>query len=345
VGRVGVTAAAGPGDRQRLEGPLTAIVGRAMGAPVTLRSLQRLKGGYSREIWSFDAEVAGQGVRPLIFCADNPSGVVGRGEESLGRTEEARLLTHLGAVGLPVPGVLCSDGAASEVGRPYLVVERVEGLTAVGPLLRDPRYEQRRDALAGQLAGILGDLQRAPLPAEGFAPGDLTPDAVAGHEVERWSRALASIRPGPGDVLGRAAAWLARREPPRPERVVMVHGDYRTGNVVYGLGGIRAVLDWEMAHPGDPVEDVVWAALVCWRIGTPRVGGLVAPERWFALCSAATGQSYDSDAVRFWEVLASVKIGVLTRRAIQVVPEPTERALLRRLAAQVEADLADRLLR
>lgn len=99
-----------------------------------------------------------------------------------------------------------------------------------------------------------------------------------------------------------------------------------------------------MAHLGDPLEDLAWAQLVCWRVGTDRVGGLVDLARWPELYGAAAGWAPDLAALRWWEVLGSVKMACLVWRAAEAVTAPAERALLERLFADLGTELDRRLL-
>lgn len=322
-------------------------------AEVDIVDLHRLKGGYSREMWSFDAVTHDGVVHPLILCADSAAGVVGAGGRTLGRPAEAALLHTLHAAGRPVPDVVGSgDGVAGgpgeELGRPYLVMERCSGTAAIGPLHRDPWYVRHRAELAAWYAETLAAIHAADVPAD-ILGGRPDPARVAGGELARWSGELCATPQAHTAVLDRALGWLAANPPPPPERVTLLHGDYRTGNILHGHGdgdpsGLRTVLDWEMAHFGDPLEDLAWAQLVCWRVGTDRVGGLVDLARWPELYGAAAGRAPDLAALRWWEVLGSVKMACLVWRAAEAVAAPAERALLERLFADLGTELDRRLL-
>jgi aminoglycoside phosphotransferase (APT) family kinase protein len=336
-----VTAREEPGSglaAPRLAAGLAIALRRVLGEPVQVRSLARLKGGYSREMWTFDACLP-HGSRRLILCADMAGGVVDHAY-ALSRVGEYQLLAGLRAAGLPVPAVLCAGDASDVLGRPYLVMDRVEGTAAVGPLLRDPYYVRRRGRFGRQKAEILAMIHAVAPPAGLFAAASLADAGDAGpREVARWARAVSAVPDARTPAVRAAVRWLERHQPGRPDRVALVHGDYRTGNLLYGPDGIRAVLDWEMAHPGDPLEDVAFAQLVCWRVGTDRVGGLVTAERWIELYDRAAGGTVDRDSLHFWEVLNGVKMAALTLRAAQRLPPGRERDLLTRLFAQLDADL------
>lgn len=227
-------------------------------------------------------------------------------------------------------------------------MERCSGTAAIGPLHRDPWYVQHRAELADWFAATLAAIHAADVPADilGARPD---PARVAGVELARWSGELRATPRAHTGVLDRALGWLAANPPPPPVRVTLLHGDYRTGNILHGHGdggpdGLRTVLDWEMAHVGDPLEDLAWAQLVCWRVGTDRVGGLVDLARWPDLYGAAAGWAPDLAALRWWEVLGSVKMACLVWRAAEAVTVPAERALLERLFADLGTELDRRLL-
>ncbi|WP_055752112.1 phosphotransferase family protein [Frankia sp. AvcI1] len=323
-------------------------------AEVDILDLHPLKGGYSREMWSFDAVTRDGAVHPLILCADSAAGVVGAGGQTLGRPAEAALLHTLHTAGLPVPDAVASgDGAAGgpggELGRPYLVMQRCSGTAAIGPLHRDPWYVEHRAELAVWFAATLAAIHAADVPADVLGGVRPDPARVAGAELARWSGELRATPQAHTAVLDRALGWLAANPPPPPARVTLLHGDYRTGNILHGHGdggpsGLRTVLDWEMAHLGDPLEDLAWAQLVCWRVGTDRVGGLVDLARWPELYGAAAGWAPDLAALRWWEVLGSVKMACLVWRAAEAVTAPAERALLERLFADLGTELDRRLL-
>jgi aminoglycoside phosphotransferase (APT) family kinase protein len=335
---------------ERLSAPLLApllesILEPTLGA-TEVRDVERLKGGYSREMWSFDAIVKGRR-RPLILCADTSVGVVGQGPQALDRVKEAALLHSIHGGGLPVPDTLAAGGAEGLLGRPFLVMERLPGTTAIGPFHRDPRYVEHRARLARQLADILARIHRAEVREDIFGSRP-DPTAVAPQALAQWTAELDRTPGAQTPTLARAVSWLSNHVPVHPARVTLVHGDYRTGNILHDDGPdgpqLLSVVDWEMAHLGDPLEDVAWTQLVCWRVNTGRVGGLVGLDEWVQLYAEASGQPVDPEALRFWEVLGSVKMTCLMHRAANAVPDQRERALLERLSGELANELDSRLL-
>lgn len=142
------------------------------------------------------------------------------------------------------------------------------------------------------------------------------PPAVDGcgmAEIARWEEIVARDSLEPQPVLSAAFRWLRRNLPPPAERIVLVHADYRTGNFLSTPEGeIKGILDWEMAHLGDPLEDVAWACIRPWRwLGNELVGGLTERQDFLERYTRATGIAIAEEAVRFWEVLGNVKLAAI----------------------------------
>ncbi len=136
------------------------------------------------------------------------------------------------------------------------------------------------------------------------------PGLVATDQVEHYAAALDELgQPHPTFEL--VLRWLdAHRPPSTGQRVV--HGDFRLGNFIVGDDGLRAVLDWELAHIGDPMEDLGWMSVKSWRFGSPKpVAGVAEYEPFFEAYQAAGGRAVDPAAVRWWEVLGTMKWGII----------------------------------
>ena len=264
-------------------GELEAQLAELLGAPVT--GLRRLSGGASRETWSFDC--AG---RALIIRRDPP------GAEKAGMAVEARLLRAAEAVGVPVPEVVAAAPS-------FIVMTRVEGETIPRKILRDEEYAEARPQLAAQCGRVLASLHR--IPVDDFA--DL-PDA---DQVAEFREAMDSMgQPHPACELG--FKWLEENRPARTGTVV-VHGDFRNGNLMVGPDGLRAVLDWELAHRGDPLEDLGWLCVKSWRFGAvdKPAGGFGSYDELINAYESAGGASVDRDALHWWEALGTLKWGVM----------------------------------
>ena len=142
-----------------------------------------------------------------------------------------------------------------------------------------------------------------------------------------------------------ALRWLRERLPGDPVRPQLVHGDFRNGNLIVGPEGVRAVIDWEIAHLGDPAEDLAWICLPPWRFGQidRPVGGLGARADLFDAHAAATGQPVEVDRVDFWQVMGSLRWGIGCAGMLDWFAsgrDPTvERAMIARRVSENELDL------
>lgn len=121
----------------------------------------RVKGGFSREIWAFDAHTENQSYQ-LILCKDGGSGAVDTGRESLSRTEEFQLLKHLQHYANAVPEVICAGDSFGQSGQAYLIMTRVAGDSDVEPLINAPHYQARQKEFSRQMASVLADIHRTP---------------------------------------------------------------------------------------------------------------------------------------------------------------------------------------
>jgi aminoglycoside phosphotransferase (APT) family kinase protein len=258
---------------------LAAWLSSLLDGPVS--GLRRLSGGASRETWRFDL-----GGVPLILRRDPP------GAPKEGMAVEARLLRAAAACGVPVPEVVAADAT-------YMVTSFVAGETIPRKLLRDPEFAAARDVLASQCGTVLAAVQR--IPVADFA--DL-PDADPLVELRELLDSLG--QPHPAFELG--FTWLAGRRP-APSGQVVVHGDFRNGNLMVGPEGLRAVLDWELAHRGDPLEDLGWLCVKAWRFGVvdKPVGGFGGYDDLLAAYRAPV----DLDALRWWEALGTLRWGII----------------------------------
>ena len=266
----------------RLSGDeLAAALGARLGG--TVRDLRRLSGGASRVTSAFDLEPeAGRGVQPLILQVDRGSG--DEAGESKARLERA-LLEAARAAGVPVPAVVAM-GERDDIGPAWLVVERLEGETIPRKILRDPEWAVARRALTAQCGRALAAVHTIdPETVEGMPRADPLRDPLPLLD------ALGEVRP----ALELGVRWLSTHRPtghrPAGERPATVHGDFRMGNLLVGPEGLRGVLDWELAHRGDPVEDVGWLCAPAWRFGGDgEVAGVGSVDELLAAYESAGGR-------------------------------------------------------
>jgi aminoglycoside phosphotransferase (APT) family kinase protein len=257
--------------------------------------LTQLSGGASRETWSFAARGAGGRDEPLILQRQRPGS-----ERDM--AVEVAVLRVAREAGVPVAEVVASGSADDPLGAAFMVVRRVPGETIARKILRDDQYTEARAALPGQLGRALAALHRLPV--------DTVPQLLRVDQVQQYREVL-DLTGQPHPTFELAFRWLAERRPP-PAGEAIVHGDFRLGNVIVDDQGLAAVLDWELAHVGDPMEDLGWLCVKAWRFGgRAPVAGLGEYDDLFDAYSEASGRRVDPVVVRWWEVLGTLKWGIM----------------------------------
>ncbi len=320
---------------------LTGIVRSVVPSCQGIEGLRRLTGGASQETWSFDV-ATGDGPPLGVILRRVPGGAggaaAGADSRKLPLADEASLLGLAARAGVPVPTVLAVLPPAGPLGAGYLMT-RIAGETIPRRFLREPRFATARAGLARQCGGILARLHaipRADLPLLRVAP--------AAIELEHYVRLHRSYG-WPKPVFELAVRWLRERSPASDSASVLVHGDFRSGNLMVDEQGVAAVLDWELAHLGDPMEDLGWICVNSWRFGEDAhpVGGFGSREDLFAGYEAAGGARVDPARVRYWQVLGTLKWGVMCAGMLAVFrsgeDRSVERAAIGRRASETAIDL------
>ena len=318
---------------------MEALLGRCVaswypGATGVINAI-RLSGGASQETWSFDIEHPGGNVGAILRRA--PQGYGAAPARAAGLNAEAILMQRAYDAGVPSPRVLHVLQPDEGLGTGF-IMERVEGETIPRKILRDQEFAQVRPKLARQLGSVLAGIHGLELSTLPELRRMTAAKEIA--ELERDYRSFDWPRP----VFELALRWLRDRDPGPSAEITLVHGDFRHGNLIIGLDGLRAVLDWELAHFGDPMEDLGWVCVNSWRFGhiDKPVGGFGSREELFAGYEAA-GRSVDPDRVMFWEVMGTLRWGIMCGRMMQrfrnAPDHPMEQAVIGRRPSETEIDL------
>jgi aminoglycoside phosphotransferase (APT) family kinase protein len=321
---------------------LEAAAARAIDGVKSIAGLKRLSGGASQETWSFDAVGAGRAV-PLILRRAPGGKRVERSSVAPSLETEAKAIRLAALAGVPVPPVPYVLEDSDELGPGYLM-GRVEGETIARKILRDPEFADARPKLArqcGQILARIHAIDAAQIP-------ELKPTDAA-TEIEQY-RALYDSYDHPHPVFEIAFKWLEARLPDAP-RLTLVHGDFRNGNLMIGPDGVRAVLDWEIVHIGDPAADLGWLCVNSWRFGESQnvVGGFGSVDELLAGYAEAGGKDMTAARVRFWEIFGTLKWGIMCMTMYQAfangMDRSVERAAIGRRSSETEIDLVNLLFR
>ncbi len=325
--------------RSRLEAFLT----QKVGANVTVTMARQLTGGASRETWAIDLDLAGQ--RQALVLRRDMGGEIQ--PEALSRRQEFELLAaaYDAGVQVPRPRWLCDDPAV--LGTAFFLMDRLDGESVGRRIVREPTLAEARRLLPGQLGEQLARIHRLalthpavvalPHPPPGIAPALAALESATQH---LWKLGE------PHPALELAARWL-RQHAPAATEAVLVHGDFRVGNLMIGPEGLRGVFDWEFAHVGDAAEDLAWPCVRSWRFGQDqlRLGGVGDAEEFFTTYEQASGRTVDRRAIAFWEILGNFRwaIGCIQQahRHLSGQAVSIELASLGRRTAEMELELLD----
>lgn len=289
-------------DTAEFESRLAAILEREIDGCTGLVSAERLSGGASQETYRITIETAGG---PRKVCMRRaPGGVVVQTETRVapGLATEAKLMACARAVGVPEPEVYYVLEEADGLGAGF-IMEWLEGEALGARIARAPELENVRKTLAYECGQVLARIHGIDLDATGLR--DKLETAPPEYFVNQtWERYKLLKTPQP--MIDYAGRWLMDHLP-TDYTSTLVHNDFRNGNFMVNGDGINAVLDWEIAHIGDPMRDLGWICTNSWRFGRTElpVGGFGEYADLFAGYEAESGRKVDPDHVKFWEVFGS----------------------------------------
>ena len=287
------------------------IAGRLPAArDVRVDDLSRIHGGASRETYRFrlrynDAK-AGEVERRLILRRDPAASLI-----ETDRKTEFFAYRAFGGTSVPVPEMIWLEEEAGPLDRPFFIAEEIVGCEASAAELLVEPYRSKAETIGTRKWSILGEIARADPAALGLteimtAPA---PEACWRRELGHWEAVIDADAVAPQPIMRAAIRRLRAAPPPPAQRIAVVHGDFRSGNFLYDTEGeIHGVLDWEMAHLGDPLEDLAWSLnrVWCWG-GDDRRGGLLPRDRAIAIWERASSFSVSPNALAWWELFSCVK--------------------------------------
>ncbi len=288
--------------------------------------LREIQVGGSHVIYAFSAcwrDDEGWVSKNLIIRREPDMGV--HGSYDIGRECEA--LSRLYEAGIPVPVVHCLERDTRVLGRPFAIMEKIEGERMVDAWLRRPESrKQLAEDFVSTLASIHGiDWHGHGLSFLGTSEHDRH---SAEGEIDKWESVLERSQYGPHPALAELSTWL-RRNIPRSEHATICHGDYSPFNGHVLNGRIVAMLDWEMVDLGDPISDVAWACFFCGLTWMPEWDEAAFIHRYEEL----TGVEVKAEDLFFWKMLAHLKLAAITISGTRAFLESTNPTSMRELMA------------
>ncbi|HUA71256.1 MAG TPA: phosphotransferase family protein [Solirubrobacteraceae bacterium] len=316
------------GDGDDVGRGLRAFLARELQAEdLTITGLRRHIEGFSWETWDLTADWSSNGHRQRrrLIARRVPQAGLAPPYDVPGGWELARVLRS--APGIPLPEPLWIDAAGDATGRPLFFMEHVDGdVPAPWNSHKYFRDAAHRATVGRDLVRILAAIHAVPLsslPAELRGFDDPSPIA----EVAHFERVYEQSRDAPEPVLERAFGWLAANAAAVSGRRTLVHGDFRIGNAILRNDDVVAMLDWELAHVGDPVEDLANFAHRLYRgkLGIPS--GLLSVDELLAAYAEEAGWEVSPQALKFWLVFNDVRSAVMFHVAARLFADGATRDL------------------
>ena len=255
---------------------------------------------------------------------------------------ELALHRALHEAGTLVPRPLGAPPAKLGLRGCYLM-ERVDGESRPRAIARKPELADVRSRLASDAGRALAKIHSVDT-----ANVPRLPQSGVDEQLTLVRRFL-DRGPAPRPALELGLRWCRERRPDSSGDPRLVHGDFRNGNLIVGEDGLRAVVDWEYAHLGEPLEDLGFLCMRPWRFGNDdaEVGGFGSRTDLYRAYEQAGGGPVDPDVVHFWEVLGTLKWGALcVLRGMEHVSggkRSVELAAIGRRVAETEYDLLELL--
>ncbi len=281
------------GTEAAMQAKLSALLAAACGR-VEVSALTAVSGGNARKAYAFDARTEHAGVVPCILLSQVAAKHVESDPEA-----EFGVLRALHGSGVRAPRALAFDPEGVVTGAPAIVLERVEGSASAVEFLALPPAEGR--SLGEDFARATAELHR-------FEPAIGAADPVAA-QIDHWQEQFCRHRLEPHPVLGWLFGWL-RANAPTPQRLCMVHGDLRPGNFLFQAGKVTALLDWEMAHPGDPAEDIAWVYRQLWSPAK-----FLPIEEFVSIHARHAGFALSARNIAFYRIFSEAKFAAISLAA------------------------------
>ena len=299
-------------------------------------NLEPLTGGASKEIWKFEVSNAKQ---PTKMILRRGSGI--EGPLAIKTADEARIQKEVIKVGAPVPIILAVSKNEEELGDSY-IMHFVEGESIARKILRDKEYKKALPILAYQCGEAIAKIHNVDINNFSFLPKKPAEDQLE----DLYSTYQSFEQPSP--VFEYAYLWLKEQDFGNFQES-LVHGDFRLGNIIVNADGLQSIIDWELAHIGNPLQDLGWVCGNSWRFGKNDkvVGGFGELEDLLEGYNSVSKLKVNKEMVKCWQVFGTFRWGVIcliqAYAHLNGTINSIEKAAIGRRVSETEIDIVDLL--
>ena len=299
-------------------------------------NLEPLTGGASKEIWKFEVSNAKQSTKMILRRG---SGI--EGPLAIKTADEARIQKEVIKVGAPVPIILAVSKNEEELGDSY-IMHFVEGESIARKILRDKEYKKALPILAYQCGEAIAKIHNVDINNFSFLPKKPAEDQLE----DLYSTYQSFEQPSP--VFEYAYLWLKEQDFGNFQES-LVHGDFRLGNIIVNAEGLQSIIDWELAHIGNPLQDLGWVCGNSWRFGKNDkvVGGFGELEDLLEGYNSVSKLKVNKEMVRCWQVFGTFRWGVIcliqAYAHLNGTINSIEKAAIGRRVSETEIDIVDLL--
>ena len=301
-----------------------------------ISNLEPLTGGASKEIWKFEVSNAKQSIKMILRRG---SGI--EGPLAIKTADEARIQKEVIKVGAPVPIILAVSKSEEELGDSY-IMHFVEGETIARKILRDKEYKKALPLLAYQCGEAIAKVHNVDIDNFSFLPKKPAEDQLE----DLYATYQSFEQPSP--VFEYAYLWLKEQDFSNFQES-LVHGDFRLGNIIVNGEGLQSIIDWELAHIGNPLQDLGWVCGNSWRFGNNDkvVGGFGELEDLLEGYNSISKFQVNKEMVKCWQVFGTFRWGVIcliqAYAHLNGTINSIEKAAIGRRVSETEIDIVDLL--
>ena len=303
---------------------------------VKVTCLEYLSGGSSNETWKFQIS-SGSNKEDFIlrrsFGSSSPLAIL--------KSEEAEIQRLVYKEGAPVPEIIAVADKDSPLGDAY-IMKYVDGETIARKILRDEKYKLVRKNLAFECGAAIAKIHKVPIKKVKGLQNKSAKDLI--DQLHDTYKSFQHPLP----VFEYTFKWLKEQDF-GSQRYNLVHGDFRLGNIIVDEHGLRAVIDWELAHIGNPIQDLGWICVNSWRFGQSEniVGGFGQIKDLLKGYSSISKNDITNEQIKTWQIFGTLRWGVicLIQTFAHLIGEnnSVERAAIGRRVSETEIDLVDML--